>query len=560
MRQHFDVDSGRNLEPRKMLELSGHLIGGYEIIRRIAHGGMSSIYQALDPETGRVVAFKVLPPAMGLDPDFKARFEREINVMRRLEHPHIVPILGFGEEEGVSFIVMPFYERGTVKDRLEGDGIPLEDSARIIEQVSEALAFAHEHNVVHRDVKPSNMLIDDQGNVALSDFGFAHLPDVSMSLTGSAIIGTPAYMSPEQCRGDKVDGRSDQYSLAIVLYEMVTGSVPFNSETPMAIVVQHLNDPVPFPTDVNPKLPDSIQDVLLKALSKDPDDRYPTIESFNQAYQLEAAKHLDPRRKSMWLRRLGRRMKRLLRKAGIGVRAQTEALRQRRLIFRLAALILTLGLSVTAAVVFRINQRPPPEEIMVEVTPEDLPMTIQAISTSLVPVSGTSLSGDEFEAAVAGTLTALAPTSTPTVTPTPTATATPTQGIPYRSPTPAPTNTPTDTPEPTPIAVHFAGVADCSGEVFGNGWQGIAVLLVHDASHGPISGVSASGTWNPSGPGSKFTCVSGITGLGRCTVSSGKLDTEVTSTTFTFSGLSGSGFAYDASSNHGALICTANPP
>ncbi|MGD2252574.1 MAG: serine/threonine-protein kinase [Anaerolineales bacterium] len=548
-----------------MLELSGHLIGGYEIFKRVAQGGMSSIYQALDPETGRVVAFKVLPPALGRDPDFKARFEREINVLRKLEHPNIVPILGFGEEEGIAFIVMPFYERGTVKDRLDSDGIPIEDSVRIIEQVADALDFAHKHGVVHRDVKPSNMLIDDQGNVVLSDFGFAHLPDVSLSLTGSAIIGTPAYMSPEQCRGDPVDGRTDQYSLAIVLYEMVTGRVPFNSETPMAVVVQHLNEPVPYPTDVNPKVSEGIQDVLLKALSKKTDQRYQDIESFNHAYQVQAAKKLDPKRKSMWIQRLGRRMKRMLRKAGIGMRAQTEAIRQRRLIFRFVALILTLGLSLTAAIVYRINQQPL-EEILVEVTPVDFPLTVQAISTSLVPVSGTSLSPDEFEAALAGTLTAMAPSPTPggpTVTPTPTATATQQPGGPYYSPTPwspAATNTPTDTPGPTPIVVHFAGIQSCDGEVFGNGWQGVAVLLVHDASHGPISGVSASGTWSPSGPGSKFSCVSGSTGPGRCRVSSGKLDAEVTSTTFTFSGLSGSGFTYDASSDHGALICTANPP
>ena len=249
-----------------MLDLSGVSLGEYRIIDRVSRGGMSAVFEATINGQEDVVAVKVLPPSMGLDDDFKARFEREIRVLRELQHPHIVPILDYGDAQTVSYIVMPFYHGGTLEKLLADGKLPLQETARIIGQIAEALDYAHQHGVIHRDVKPSNVLLDDDGQFFLSDFGVAHLPDTSLNLTGSSIIGTPAYMSPEQCGGEDVDGRSDQYSLAVVVYQMVTGSLPFESPSPMSVVIKHIHQPVPLPIDLNPKLPEGVQDVLLKAL------------------------------------------------------------------------------------------------------------------------------------------------------------------------------------------------------------------------------------------------------------------------------------------------------
>ncbi|MGD8815354.1 MAG: serine/threonine-protein kinase, partial [Anaerolineales bacterium] len=201
-----------------MLELIGKTAGKYQIMERAGQGGMGAIYKARDTTTNQIVALKVLYAAMALDPKIEARFAREIEVLRSLDHPHILPILDYGDIQGVPYIVMPFYPHGSLRE-LINQGISRQQGIRIIKQVSDALEYAHGHAVIHRDVKPSNILLDEKGNAVLSDFGLAYLPDSSMSLTGSALIGTPAYMSPEQCRGEEINGASDQYSLAVVIYE-----------------------------------------------------------------------------------------------------------------------------------------------------------------------------------------------------------------------------------------------------------------------------------------------------------------------------------------------------
>ncbi|HEY42524.1 MAG TPA: serine/threonine protein kinase [Anaerolineae bacterium] len=260
-----------------MSALLGLIQGRYYILDQIGRGGMTTVHKALDLQEDREVAIKLLAPYLVKEPKFKARFEREVEVLRQLEHPNIVPILNFGEHEGSPFIVMPFVSTGTLADKLKSGPLTPQEGARLMSELSGALAYAHEQGIVHRDIKPSNILLDEQGTAMLSDFGLAHLADAQESLTGSAVIGTPAYMSPEQCQGSPIDARSDQYSLGVVLYQLTTGYLPYESDTPMGVVLKHINEPLPRPRDLNPNLPAPIEAVLIKALAKNPAHRYPTV-------------------------------------------------------------------------------------------------------------------------------------------------------------------------------------------------------------------------------------------------------------------------------------------
>ncbi|MBF8257415.1 MAG: putative Protein kinase [Anaerolineales bacterium] len=221
-----------------MLGLIGKTISHYTILEQIGQGGMSSVFSAVDLRDQRVVAVKVLSPYIAHEARFKARFDREIKLLVRLQHPNIMPILDYGEAEGLAFIIMPYIGTGTLGDRLLKGPLDPTVGSRIVQQLASALAAAHAAGVVHRDVKPSNVLVDPMGNALLSDFSFAHQTDASQNLTGSALIGTPAYMSPEQCRGEPIDARSDQYALAVVLYQIATGRLPFQADTPMATALK----------------------------------------------------------------------------------------------------------------------------------------------------------------------------------------------------------------------------------------------------------------------------------------------------------------------------------
>jgi serine/threonine-protein kinase len=281
-----------------VLGLIGKTVSHYTILEQIGQGGMSSVFSAVDLRDQRAVAIKVLSPYIAHETRFKARFEREIKLLGRLQHPNIMPILDFGETEGLAYIVMPYIGTGTLADRLQKGPLQPKDGARVVEQLSSALATAHAAGVVHRDVKPSNVLLDPLGNVLLSDFSFAHQEDASQNLTGSALIGTPAYMSPEQCRGEKIDARSDQYALAVVLYQMTTGQLPFEGDTPMATALKHVNEPLPRPRLINPKIPEEIELVLVKALAKDPALRFDSVLALNAAFQEALRLALDPGRRT----------------------------------------------------------------------------------------------------------------------------------------------------------------------------------------------------------------------------------------------------------------------
>ena len=265
-------------------------IGRYEIRGELGRGGMATVYHGYDPRFKRDVAIKTLPREFLHDPGFRARFEREAQTIASLEHPAIVPVYDFGEENDQPFIVMRLMTGGSLVDRLRRGPLPLSEAARILSILAPALDEAHTHGVIHRDLKPGNILFDGRDQPYLSDFGIAKLTETSVAFTATGIIGTPAYMSPEQARGDRdIDGRSDLYALGAILFEALTGQMPYHADTPMGLAVKHITEPVPRILAANPKLPGSTERVIARAMAKDRADRYPTATAMSAQLQTVAS-------------------------------------------------------------------------------------------------------------------------------------------------------------------------------------------------------------------------------------------------------------------------------
>ncbi|MCP5096175.1 MAG: serine/threonine protein kinase, partial [Chloroflexi bacterium] len=222
-------------------------IDRYEIKSEVGRGGMASVYEAYDPRFERIVAVKVLPREFMHDPEFRARFTREAKVIASLEHPAIVPVYDFGEDNGQPFLVMRLMRGGSLTDRLAQGAIPFDETAVILKRLGSALDRAHSMGIVHRDLKPSNVLFDEYGDAYLADFGIVRVAASDDALTASgSLIGTPTYMSPEQVYGDKeLDGRSDIYALGIILFQMLTGNTPYEADTPARMMMKHVMEPVP---------------------------------------------------------------------------------------------------------------------------------------------------------------------------------------------------------------------------------------------------------------------------------------------------------------------------
>jgi serine/threonine protein kinase len=266
----------------------GQMLGPYRIINQIGKGGMATVYKAYQPSVDRYVAVKVLPSQLAESKEFATRFQQEARIIAKLEHPHILPVFDYGESDGIAYFVMRYLEAGTLKDKMVAHRpLPLNEIDHIFTQLIDALSYAHSFGIVHRDLKPANALIDSHGNIFLTDFGIAKLLEsASPRLTQTdAIMGTPAYISPEQAQAGPVDQRSDIYSLGIILYEMVTGQVPFAADTPLAIILKHVSDPLPLPSLIKPDIPASIEQIILKALAKDPRDRFATADAFLAAWK-----------------------------------------------------------------------------------------------------------------------------------------------------------------------------------------------------------------------------------------------------------------------------------
>jgi serine/threonine-protein kinase len=273
----------------------GQEIGRYKIVGRLGRGGMAEVYKGYQESLDRYVAIKLMHTFLVTEQDFLARFQREARAIAKLNHPNIVGVYDFDTlDDDTYYLVMEYISGGTLKDRLQelaaqGEHLPLEDAIRITSEITSALAYAHKRGMIHRDIKPANIMLTDIGKAVLTDFGIVKLvggahASAAFTATG-ALIGTPAYMSPEQALGKPGDERADIYSLGVMLFQMVTGKLPFDADTPLAVVMKHVNEAVPLPISFNPDVPFRLQEVILKALEKDPDRRYQSADEMVSALQ-----------------------------------------------------------------------------------------------------------------------------------------------------------------------------------------------------------------------------------------------------------------------------------
>ncbi len=262
---------------------AGATIGPYRVLEQIGRGGMATVYKAYQAALARNVAIKVLPAFFAEEPGFRERFQQEAIAVAKLRHPNILQVFDYGEDGGVTYIVSEFIDGGTLAGQL-GTALPLDYLTRMLGPIASALDYAHARGVLHRDVKPSNILLARDGTPILSDFGLAKMVGSQPRLTVSgATVGTPEYMAPEQGTGEVIGPAADQYALAIVAYEMLTGKVPYTAETPLAVLIAHMHKPLPLPRSVNPALSEALEQVLLKGLAKAPGDRYPSASEFVRA-------------------------------------------------------------------------------------------------------------------------------------------------------------------------------------------------------------------------------------------------------------------------------------
>lgn len=264
----------------------GKIIAGrYEILEHIAGGGMAAVYQGRDNVLNRIVAVKVMDPQLGQDDEFVKRFILEAQATGRLSHPNIVNVYDAGEEDGMYYMVMEFVEGITLKEYIIEKGfLTPEEAAEITAQICDGLAHAHQQGIIHRDIKPHNILCTSDGRYKLTDFGIARLVDAATHLTKTGtVMGSVHYFSPEQASGHNISYPSDLYSLGIVLFEMLTGSVPFDAKEHILVAMMHLHDEVPDPRLVQEDLPESFTQVLNQVLAKKPEDRYQTADELKEA-------------------------------------------------------------------------------------------------------------------------------------------------------------------------------------------------------------------------------------------------------------------------------------
>lgn len=258
----------------------GENVGPYTILEQLGQGGMATVFKAYHAALDRNVAIKVLHPAFTQDPQFRQRFQREARVVAKLEHPNIVPVYDYADHNGQAYLVMKFIEGRTLKAVLDQGWPSRAEILQIVKSVGSALTYAHAKGILHRDVKPSNVLLSSDGGVFLADFGLARMAEAGQStLSSDQLLGTPHYISPEQARGEQdLDEGTDIYSLGIVLYQLSVGRVPFNSDTPFSIIHDHIYTPLPLPRSQNEKISEPLEQVLLKGLAKERSDRFATVD------------------------------------------------------------------------------------------------------------------------------------------------------------------------------------------------------------------------------------------------------------------------------------------
>src|SRR5918998_1095649 len=259
--------------------------GRYRIVRKLGSGGMANVYLAEDEELGRRVAIKILNDRHANDESFVERFRREAKHAAGLSHPNIVSIYDRGEAEGTYYIAMEFLDGKSLKELIVSRGpAPVNVAIDYARKILDALRFSHRNGIVHRDIKPHNVIVDAEGRVKVTDFGIARAGTSQMTEVGS-IIGTAQYLSPEQAKGAPVDQTSDLYSVGIVLYELLTGKVPFSGDSPVEIAMKHISAIPEPPSTLRPEVPDDLDKVVLRALGKTPPERYPSAEEMDKDLQ-----------------------------------------------------------------------------------------------------------------------------------------------------------------------------------------------------------------------------------------------------------------------------------
>lgn len=282
--------------------LIGKTLGKYRIIEHLGRGSMAEVYKAYQPGLDRYVAIKVLHSFLATEADFLTRFQREAKVAAMLRHPNIIQVYDFdySKEDDAYYMVIEFIEGPTLKERLQelaakGERMPLEEAVSIVIAITNALDYAHQHGMVHRDVKPANIMFTREGQPVLTDFGIAKIVNLAGLTASGTMVGTPAYMAPEQGMGQPGDERSDIYSLGVVLYQLVTGYLPYDADTPLGVVMKHINAPLPPPTVLNTALPASLEAVIMRALAKAPENRYQTAREFAADLKRAlAGHHIEP--------------------------------------------------------------------------------------------------------------------------------------------------------------------------------------------------------------------------------------------------------------------------
>ena len=275
------------------LSLEGQMLGKYRVLEPLGRGGMARVYRAYHPQLDRYVAIKVLRSDLVEEEAFLARFRREAQAVARLRHTHIVQVYDFDVQGGLPYMVMELLEGDTLKAclnsyRQQGKHMPLAETVRVLLDVLDGLAYAHDEGMIHRDIKPANILLTCHSHAVLSDFGIAQIVGGTQYTVSGALLGTLNYMAPEQGLEGRCDARSDIYALGVVLYEMLTQSIPFDADTPLAILMKHLNDPLPLPRQIEPTIPEPFERIVLKAMAKQPEDRYPSAGEMAQALRSAA--------------------------------------------------------------------------------------------------------------------------------------------------------------------------------------------------------------------------------------------------------------------------------
>lgn len=265
-------------------DMIGKNFGSYKIVAQLGQGGMASVYRGYQEAIDRSVAIKIMPAELLHDPNFIKRFTMEARTLAKLSHPNILPLYDFGEANGVPYIIMPLMSGGTLVERIRRGPMPPAEIARILVPVADALNYAHDEGLLHRDIKPNNILFDARDTPVVADFGIAKYLESASSLTGTGIIGTPDYMSPEQARGEQLDRRADVYSLAVVAYQMLTGQSLFKATTPMGVIFKHVSE-MPRPIrELRPDAPPAVEAVVMKSLAKSAAERHQTTVEFARAF------------------------------------------------------------------------------------------------------------------------------------------------------------------------------------------------------------------------------------------------------------------------------------